>query len=492
MAQVYSQEPYTNGKVCINTNKGNIEIELWGKETPKACRNFIQLCMEGYYDNTIFHRLVPGFIIQGGDPTGTGMGGQSIWDGPFSDEFHSRLRYNRRGLVGMANSGKNNNGSQFFITLSPTPELQGKNTLFGRIVGDSIYNVLRMAELEVDKNERPLYPPKIISTKILLNPFDDILPRITEKERIKQIESLIASKQEFKNKVKKNKTLLSFQDETDTDTSKEFKLKSSHDIGNDSKLSEIPAITANVKRKYNSSDKIEKSESFVTNVKNSEAEVMSPLNLTNSFSELSEKKKSSDSKKIKIDEIQAQIDILKKDIKSIGKKKNGYLDTEKNEKEKLFSYLERERERYKASEKAIVGGKGKSIKKREEETLAKLSLFQSKISSKDCIEVEYDEEKDACELHSVPGCFSCFDRLGEHNDLPEENNSDWFAKKLIFAKDKLGKDHTYSAKKAEEDFEIIDPRERKERAISEEKMRKKNNEISKSFKPNYKGYKSNL
>ncbi|KTW30558.1 uncharacterized protein T551_01841 [Pneumocystis jirovecii RU7] len=493
MAQVYSQEPYTNGKVCINTNKGNIEIELWGKEIPKACRNFIQLCMEGYYNNTIFHRLVPGFIIQGGDPTGTGMGGQSIWDEPFSDEFHSRLRYNRRGLVGMANSGKNDNGSQFFITLSPTPELQGKNTLFGRIVGDSIYNVLKMAELEIDKNERPLYPPKIISVEILLNPFNNIFPRITEKERKNQIESLMTSKQESKNKIKKNKTLLSFEDEVDTSECKEFKLKSSHDIGNDSKLSELSAVTTSIKRRHDSSDKIEKNGHPVINIKNSETKTVGSSNLSSFIAELSEKKKSSDSKKIKIDEIQAQIEILKKDIKNMGKKKNEYLDKEKNEKEKLFSYLEKERERYKASEKAIVGGKGKSIKRREEETLAKLSLFQSRISSKDCIEVEEDdEEKDACELHGIPGCFSCFDRLGEHNDLPEENNSDWFAKKLVFAKDKLGKDYTYSAKKAEEDFEIIDPRERKEKAISEEKMKKKNSEISKSFKLNYKGYKSNL
>ncbi|KAG4302428.1 hypothetical protein PCK1_001264, partial [Pneumocystis canis] len=169
------------------------------------------------------------------------------------------------------------------------------------------------------------------------------------------------------------------------------------------------------------------------------------------------------------------------------KRRSENLNTEKNKKGKLLSYLEKEKERYRVSEKAIVG-KEKSKKGREEETLAKLSLFQSRISSKDIIEIEEEEEeKDACELHGVPGCFSCFDRLGEHNELPEENNSDWFAKKLVFAKDKLGKDHTYSSKKAEEDFEVIDPRERKEQVMSEKRMRKKDNEISKSFKSNYKG-----
>ena len=84
-------EPATNGKVVLRTSAGDIDIELWSKETPLACRNFVQLCMENYYDATIFHRLVPGFIIQGGDPTGTGMGGDSIYGKPFKDEIHSRV-----------------------------------------------------------------------------------------------------------------------------------------------------------------------------------------------------------------------------------------------------------------------------------------------------------------------------------------------------------------------------------------------------------------
>ncbi|CBY37692.1 unnamed protein product, partial [Oikopleura dioica] len=91
MSQNYMMEPATNGKVVLRTSAGDIDIELWSKETPLACRNFVQLCMENYYDATIFHRLVPGFIIQGGDPTGTGMGGESIYGKPFKDEIHSRV-----------------------------------------------------------------------------------------------------------------------------------------------------------------------------------------------------------------------------------------------------------------------------------------------------------------------------------------------------------------------------------------------------------------
>ncbi|VDP89749.1 unnamed protein product, partial [Echinostoma caproni] len=88
MSNIYVSEPATNGKVILKTTVGEIEIELWSKETPKACRNFVQLCMEGYYDDTAFHRLVRGFIVQGGDPTGTGEGGESIYGEPF--KLHGR------------------------------------------------------------------------------------------------------------------------------------------------------------------------------------------------------------------------------------------------------------------------------------------------------------------------------------------------------------------------------------------------------------------
>lgn len=159
---------------------GDIDVELWAKETPKACRNFIQLCLEGYYDGTIFHRLVKGFIVQGGDPNGDGTGGESIYDEPFKDEFHSRLRFSRRGILAMANAGKDDNGSQFFFTLAPTPELQNKHTIFGKITGETIYNMLKLEEGLVE-NERPVYPHKIIKTEVLSNPFPDIEPRVTEK-----------------------------------------------------------------------------------------------------------------------------------------------------------------------------------------------------------------------------------------------------------------------------------------------------------------------
>lgn len=165
----------------MKTTAGDIDVELWSREAPLACRNFIQLCMEGYYNGTIFHRVVKDFIVQGGDPNGDGTGGESIYGAPFKDEFHTRLRFCRRGLVAMANSGKDDNASQFFFTLGEAPELQNKHTIFGKVGGDTIYNVLKMQDGEIDANERPTYPYKIVKTEILLNPFDDIVPRKTAK-----------------------------------------------------------------------------------------------------------------------------------------------------------------------------------------------------------------------------------------------------------------------------------------------------------------------
>ncbi|CAO3698587.1 unnamed protein product [Rhizopus stolonifer] len=87
MSNIYALEPHTNGKVILHTTSGDIEIELWGKEAPRATRNFIQLCLEGYYDNTIFHRIIPDFLVQGGDPTGTGQGGEFVYEMDFPTNF---------------------------------------------------------------------------------------------------------------------------------------------------------------------------------------------------------------------------------------------------------------------------------------------------------------------------------------------------------------------------------------------------------------------
>ncbi|KAJ7400074.1 hypothetical protein BTVI_108656 [Pitangus sulphuratus] len=204
--------------------------------------------MEEYYNNTVFHRVVPGFIVQGGDPTGTGSGGESVYGAPFKDEFHSRLRFNRRGLVAMANAGPHDNGSQFFFTLGRADELNNKHTIFGKVTGDTIYNMLRLAEVEVDKEERPLSPHKIRSSEVLFNPFDDIVPRPNRKLKKDKPEE-----ETKKSKVKgtKNFNLLSFGEEAEEEEeevsrvsqSMKGKSKSSHDLlKDDPHLSSVPAV----------------------------------------------------------------------------------------------------------------------------------------------------------------------------------------------------------------------------------------------------------
>jgi len=239
MSQMYIMEPPTNGKLVLHTSAGDVDIELWPKEAPLACRNFVQLCMENYYDATIFHRLVPGFIVQGGDPTGSGMGGESIYGEAFKDEFHSRLRFTHRGLVGMANGGKDDNASQFFITLGPTNDLNKKHTIFGKVTGDTIYNLVKLADTETDPNERPINPHYIKTTKILNNPYDDIVPRNAGQEIKNELTMKKEKKKKSKAKAHKKLTVLSFGDEADEDekssiaVNKEIKQKSAHDVISD-------------------------------------------------------------------------------------------------------------------------------------------------------------------------------------------------------------------------------------------------------------------
>ena len=118
-------------KAKIDTEKGEIVIHLYSDQTPITCENFINLAKAGYYDGTTFHRVIPGFMVQGGDPTGTGAGGPGY---QFGDEFVSSLKHDSEGILSMANAGPGTNGSQFFITHGPTPHLDGAHTVFGKVV----------------------------------------------------------------------------------------------------------------------------------------------------------------------------------------------------------------------------------------------------------------------------------------------------------------------------------------------------------------------
>jgi len=124
-------DPKKQYKAHMETDKGTMVIELFADKTPMTVNNFVFLSREGYYDGVIFHRVINDFMVQGGDPTGTGRGGPGY---KFGDEFNASLKHDKQGILSMANAGPGTNGSQFFITHGPTPHLNGKHTVFGQVV----------------------------------------------------------------------------------------------------------------------------------------------------------------------------------------------------------------------------------------------------------------------------------------------------------------------------------------------------------------------
>lgn len=182
----------------LKTNQGEIKIQLFPEQAPMTVENFIRLAQKGYYDGTIFHRVISNFMIQGGDPEGNGTGGESIWGHPFEDEL-SRELFNIRGALSMANSGPNTNGSQFFIVqnknmpkryikqMEPagypkeiihaykqggTPWLDGRHTVFGQVI-TGMDVVDKIAKSKKDKMDKPLEDITIESIQVQGSKFDD-------------------------------------------------------------------------------------------------------------------------------------------------------------------------------------------------------------------------------------------------------------------------------------------------------------------------------
>ena len=135
----------------FETSMGNFKIELFETEVPNTVGNFVKLAEKNFYDGVIFHRVIDGFMIQGGDPTGTGRGGPGY---TFADEIHPKLKHSSEGMLSMANAGPNTNGSQFFITLVPTPHLDGRHAVFGK-VSEGMDIVKKIGKTPVKPGDRP-------------------------------------------------------------------------------------------------------------------------------------------------------------------------------------------------------------------------------------------------------------------------------------------------------------------------------------------------
>lgn len=153
-------------QVELQTSIGNVIVELYVKHAPKTCKNFRELARRGYYNNTICHRIIKDFMIQAGDPTGTGKGGESIYGGKFEDEIDRTLHHTGAGILSMANAGANTNGSQFFITLAPTPWLDGKHTIFGRVCS-GMGVIKRLGNVQTDALDRPTTEVRILKATAL-------------------------------------------------------------------------------------------------------------------------------------------------------------------------------------------------------------------------------------------------------------------------------------------------------------------------------------
>lgn len=510
MSAIYNLEPAPTASAVISTTQGDLSIELFAKQTPLTCRNFLQLALDGYYDNTIFHRLVPGFILQGGDPTGTGNGGESIYDsgafsdeldpwpmdqrhganaGPrgvgFRDEFHSRLKFNRRGLLGMANESKpDTNGSQFFFTLDKTEELTNKNTLFGRIAGDTIYNLAKMGEAELEAGgERPTYPVKITGIEILVNPFEDMKKR----ERVAPQAGPKTSLPERKKKRKGGKQLLSFgDDEGDGDVVAPLPKKAKFD----------KRIAMDVDEEEPAPAPKEKKQKAKAAAEPQERRPSPPPQEPDAPSPPPPKKKAAATIKLEdsspepeIPSRRSALDKTNAEIAALKASMRRTVDTAPVEEARKKSALENMiPETSIRGRKRRAGANPNAMPSKEDlSALNLLKAFQSRLEQarpeKDAAPREAspapdtagpssekaaaapDEEAALCDLHFIAGCESCqaWDKRGEE----DSDDDGWMGAALSFKADRLGKDLTFR-KQAEDDLVVIDPLS-KSRTIQEKR-----------------------
>jgi peptidyl-prolyl cis-trans isomerase SDCCAG10 len=465
MSNLYNLEPQPTAKVVLQTTAGDILLELFAKQIPLAARNFLQHCLDGYYDNTIFHRIVPGFIIQGGDPTGSGHGGESALGSgePFADEFHSRLKYNRRGLLGMANSGtKNDNGSQFFITLGETPELAGKNTLFGRIVGDTIFNVLKISEAELthEGSDRPLYPTKITGSEILVNPFDDMVRRERKAKPALPVEK--SSKKKTKRKI--GKALLSFGDDggvgDDMPAIKKPKFNTSLVSAADAAEEKAPVKprTLDLDDDSPSPEPIEEEAKVPKKPRKPQSPKAQPLephrttreeHLKKANEEIAALKaslrRSSPGRKLVAEKPKSALEAMIPATSTHGRKRGpGHHVSAKEEAQTLALF--------KAFKSKLDGTANETAPTPEDDSRSEQQAEDAGTKGED-----ENEEAALCDLHFIINCQSCSNWTNQDDEDDEAGG--WLSHKLSFAKDRLGKDLEWK-RKNEEELVVVDPREK--------------------------------
>lgn len=179
------------GYARLETSLGDLTIELYPETAPKAVWNFIRLAQRGYYRSVVFHRNIRNFMIQGGDPTGTGRGGTSVWGSTFADELEGPLTHDSRGVISMANKGKNTNSSQFFITYRAAKHLDRKHTIFGRVVEGADTTLTKMESAPVDDGSRPLTDIVIRDVVVFVDPFEEFMNEKSKREKEDEVKAEI-------------------------------------------------------------------------------------------------------------------------------------------------------------------------------------------------------------------------------------------------------------------------------------------------------------
>ena len=518
MSTQYASEPNPTASATLNTTVGPIQIALFANQAPLTCKNFLQHCKDNYYADTIFHRVAPDFVIQGGDPTGTGSGGTSIYEYPefeydpeardpnervvLRDELHSRLRFNRRGLLGMAKSEDGTYGSQFFITLANTErELNGQCTIFGRLEGDSIYNVLKIADAErIEGTERPVYPIKVTSCEVgELGPLEG---KLKDRKTISTAGKTDKSAPKKKKKAPKGgKTLLSFGDD---EGDEEMPMRPAKPKFNTKLVSDVPgaqpeaskpkpraeALPQQRKRPRSPSPNRSPSTERKKRPKTPEPETQLPVPDPESPSR-SPTPEVPPAKESKLSRTNAQIADLMASMRrdaNTGPKDTG---RKKSAIEALIpetSIRGRKRPPPGSANGSSRNGTGPS-NAAEREALQLFNAFKAKLegakpepttsSNKPQTDKhtqnqheEEDEEAQLCDLHFIANCQSCqsWDDPAE-TAVDDQEDGGWLSHELHFGKDTLGKDLKWKREHGAEadSLMVIDPREKEKEVVGRKK-----------------------
>ncbi|CAG8247467.1 unnamed protein product [Penicillium olsonii] len=510
MSTQYASEPNPTASATLNTTVGPIQIALFANQAPLTCKNFLQHCKDNYYAETIFHRVAPDFVIQGGDPTGTGSGGTSIYEYPefeydpeardpnervvLRDELHSRLRFNRRGLLGMAKSEDGTYGSQFFITLANTErELNGQCTIFGRLEGDSIYNVLKIADAErIEGTERPVYPIKVTSCEVgELGPLEG---KLKDRKTVSTAGKSEAGPAKKKKKAKGGKTLLSFGDEEGD----EMPMRPAKPKFNTKLVSDVPGglpevskpktqTQASSQRKRPRSQSPHRSPSPERKKRPKTPEHETQLPVRDPESPSRSPTPEAPAKESKLSRTNAQIADLMASMRrdaDVGPKDTG---KKKSALESLIpetSIRGRKRPPPGSANGSSRNGTGPS-NAAEREALQLFNAFKAKLESAkpeptsnkqidkhDRNEDDEDEEAQLCDLHFIANCQSCqsWDDPAEDADENKDDGT-WLSHELRFGKDTLGKDLQWKREHGAEadSLMVIDPREKEKEVVGKKR-----------------------